>query len=325
MSRVVGVRPSIARGFGVGLALAASLSSISLAGSSTGPQTDPRIAARFAGLSRDTRWTPTAAIKVGFKTFHPQGMVRIGETFFVSSVEVRTPPKRLSPPSDGHDRDTGAGVGHLFKIDAQGRLLADLILGEGSIYHPGGIDFDGRSIWVPVAEYRPDSRSIVYRVDPATMTAKAAFRFDDHLGGVAFDRDHGRLHAVSWGSRRFYTWRVGPNGRVQDGARPKAAPNPSHYIDYQDCHFVGAGRMLCSGLATYETAEGEPVSLGGMDLVDLKTGRPVWQVPIALRSPTGRPMTENPFFVEATTRGLRAWFMPDDDGSTLYAFETVAP
>jgi len=25
------------------------------------------------------------------------------------------------------------------------------------VYHPGGIDFDGVNIWVPVAEYRPDS------------------------------------------------------------------------------------------------------------------------------------------------------------------------
>ena len=91
--------------------------------------------------------------RCAFRTFHPQGMVKIGETLFVSSVEVI-------------DRDAGKGVGHLFKIDMAGALVADLRLGEGAIYHPGGIDYDGTSIWVPVAEYRPDSRSIVYRVDP---------------------------------------------------------------------------------------------------------------------------------------------------------------
>ena len=36
------------------------------------------------------------------------------------------------------------------------------------MYHPGGIDYDGRHIWVPVAEYRPNSRSIIYRV-PVTQ------------------------------------------------------------------------------------------------------------------------------------------------------------
>ena len=176
-----------------------------------------------------------------------------------------------------------------------------------------------------MAEYRPNSRSIVYRVNPATMTSEVAFRFDDHLGGVAFDRDRRELHAISWGSRRFYTWSADPKGGVRSAARPQARLNPSHYVDYQDCHFVGARRMLCAGLATYETAEGKPVSLGGMDLVDLRAGRPIWQVPVGLRSPTGRPMTQNPFCVEATAKGLRAWFMPDDDDSTLYAFDAVVP
>ena len=57
-------------------------------------------------------------------------MVKIGETFFVSSVEVR-------------DREAGQGIGHLYKIDRAGNLVADLTLGEGNIYHPGGIDYDG--------------------------------------------------------------------------------------------------------------------------------------------------------------------------------------
>ena len=47
------------------------------------------------------------------------------------------------------------------------------------MYHPGGIDYDGDDIWVPVAEYRPNSRSIVYRVDPETMKATEVFRFAD--------------------------------------------------------------------------------------------------------------------------------------------------
>ena len=65
----------------------------------------------------------------------------------------------------------GEGVGHVFKVDMKGNLLADLRIGEGAIYHPGGIDYDGRYIWVPVTEYRPNSRSIIYRVDPITMKA----------------------------------------------------------------------------------------------------------------------------------------------------------
>ena len=39
---------------------------------------------------------------------------------------------------------------------------SELAIGEGSIYHPGGMDYDGKSIRVPAAEYRPNSRAISY-------------------------------------------------------------------------------------------------------------------------------------------------------------------
>src|SRR5262245_49285332 len=113
------------------------------------------VAERVQKLTRAVRWQPVAEIPLGFRTHHPQGMVKIGDTFFVSSVEIVKPTTRYPELRDGYDRDTGEGVGHLFKIDAKGNLLADLKLGEGAIYHPGGIDYDGHHIWVPVAEYRP--------------------------------------------------------------------------------------------------------------------------------------------------------------------------
>jgi hypothetical protein len=91
------------------------------------------------------------------------GMVKIGDSFFVSSVEVTTPTRRFPEPIDGHDRDTGKGIGHLFQIDSKGGLVNDLKLVAGDAYHPGGIDYDGRHIWVSLAEYRPNSHSVIYR------------------------------------------------------------------------------------------------------------------------------------------------------------------
>jgi len=186
------------------------------------------VADRVMTLTRASSWTLVASVPMAFRTFHPQGMVRIGETLFVSSVEVI-------------DRDAGKGVGHLFKIDKAGSLLVDLRLGEGAIYHPGGLDYDGANIWVPVAEYRPDSRSIVYRVDPGAMTATEAFRVADHIGAIVRNTDEGTLHGVSWGSRRFYRWTTGGEPRG-------ASLNTSHYIDYQDCKYAGGRRMLCGGV-----------------------------------------------------------------------------
>jgi hypothetical protein len=288
------------------------------------------LAERIGRLTRDSSWTLVDRIPVGFRTFHPQGMVRIGETFFVSSVEVTSAPERFARPSaDGFDRSPGAGVGHLFKIDRQGRLLADLHLGNGTIYHPGGIDFDGRAIWVPVAEYRPDSRSILYRVDPATLAATEVLRVADHIGGLVHDVDAGTLNGVSWGSRRFYRWTLGADGRVTNAQRPLAErrrENPSHYVDYQDCQYAGGGLMACTGVADFRPSPGGSVfRLGGLDLVRLAEGRPVHQVPVPVWVPGGRPATQNPSHIEVTPTGLRAFFMPDDDASTIFVYDVALP
>jgi hypothetical protein len=280
----------------------------------------PTLAERLLSIDRATAWTPAGTIPVQFPTFHPQGMVRIGDVFFVSSVEVKRAP--APDPKQPGGRDAGAGVGHLFKVSADGALLDDLILGEGDAYHPGGIDFDGRYIWVPVAEYRPDSHAIVYRVDPRTMTATLVLRAADHIGAVVHDRQTGMLHGVSWGSRRFYDWTLSPTGQA---SAPKVVPNRASYIDYQDCHGLDGRRMLCSGLAGYRAPQGAPFQLGGWEIVDLADHRPVWQAPIALWAPSGRVMTQNPFFAEATAIGVRAWFMPDDNRSTIYVYETSLP
>jgi hypothetical protein len=265
---------------------------------------DPRaiVAERVMTLTRSSSWTLVASVPIAFRTFHPQGMVKIGETLFVSSVEVI-------------DRDAGKGVGHLFKIDMSGNLVSDLTLGEGAIYHPGGIDYDGKDIWLPLAEYRPDSRSIVYRIDPGAMKAVEAFRVADHIGAIVHDTEDHTLHGVSWGSRGFYRWTLRGESRGR-------MLNTSHYLDYQDCKFVGRHRMLCTGVTDLrQTRDSAPFHLGGMDLVDLGDGRPLHQVPVLLWTAGGLDMTHNPVWIEPGATGLRGYFMPEDDRSTLYIYD----
>jgi len=260
---------------------------------------DEGLAERLTNLTRASHWTAAGVVPVGFDTYHPQGMVRIDGTYFVSSV------------------DKNGKAGHLFKIDGSGKLLADLKLTDGELYHPGGIDYDGRSIWVPVAEYRPNSRAIVYRVDPASMKAAEVFRFGDHIGAIVHDTDAATLHAVSWGSRRFYTWKDG-----DEKAAPRRTTNPSHYVDYQDCKYAGRGRMLCSGVTEIrQTPQSPPFRLGGIEVVDLASGQPLFQVPVPLWTAGGLAMTQNPMWLDATDAGLRAYFMPEDDASTIYVYE----
>jgi uncharacterized protein DUF6454 len=286
---------------------------------------DSVVSERVKMLTRGTQWKQVAAIPIGFDTQHPQGMVKIGDDFYVSSVEIKKPTTRYPQLQDGYDRDTGEGAGHLFKFDKTGKLLADLPLGEGSVYHPGGIDYDGRYIWVPAAEYRPNSAAIIYKVDPATMKATEVLRYRDHIGGVVHNTDDNTLHGVSWGSRRFYRFTLDNEGRVTNWAVPPAElrkMNKSGYIDYQDCKYLGNREMLCSGLNMYQMKKDAPrFALGGFEIVDLKTDMAIFQMPIELWTESGLPMTYNPFWIETTPTGLRAYFMPEDNKSTLYIYE----
>ncbi len=67
------------------------------------------------------------------------------------------------------------------------------------MFHPGGMDYDGRYLWVPVAEYRPNSQTRIYRVNPRTLAAELVFTAKDHIGGLVHNVHRGTLHGVELG------------------------------------------------------------------------------------------------------------------------------
>ncbi len=276
----------------------------------------------FRLMGKNTIWTPVDTVEMqGWTTFHTEGMVAVGDRFFVSSVETLEAPVRNGVVTDALydfsiDRSPGRGRGWLFEFAADGTLLGQLELTQGDMYHPGGIDYDGESIWVPMAENRPNSRSQIYRVDPDTLEAELAFSEDDHIGGVVHNLHRGTVHGVSWGSRRLYTWkRHGRGGAVSS----RWVPNAEAYIDYQDCHYRGVEYMLCGGLLSYATPRGS-IAFGGLDLVDLRRDRPEHQIPVNLFVDEGAgpnpdlALTHNAFWVEPLDeRSLRFYFMTESD------------
>lgn len=267
----------------------------------------------ISALDADTAWQLHSARPLNFPTHHPQGMTRVDDRWFLSSVEVI-------------DRAAEKGVGHLFEFDAAGNLVHDIKLADGPIYHPGGIDYDGEAIWLSLAEYRPDSNSIVYRIDPATLHPEPVFRFADHLGAVVHLPDAKLLVAVSWGSRRIYEWEMGESTagpRPIDPATPRLIHNPSHYVAYQDMQQVAPRLVLAGGVRGLRSpGRGTPpVQFGGIDLLEFPGATLRHGLPMNLVAPSGTPMNQNPFYAEFTDGKLRLWFVPEDDRSTLYVYE----
>jgi hypothetical protein len=290
-----------------------------LPGSASAAQREPdAVGQAFREVTRSTTWQQTQKIPLRFPTYHPQGFALVGDRIFMSSVEILEPTQRFPQPVDGLDRTPGRGVGHVLVLDRAGNLLRDVTLGEGTIYHPGGIDFDGESVWVPVAEYRPNSRSIVYRLDPDTLQVTEEFRVDDHIGGVVRDRQTGDLHGVSWGSRTLYTW-------TADGRERSREDNTNHVLDIQDCDYAGDRTQLCSGITGLPTASGGSYEFGALELRDLRDGAILHQVPFPQFSKAGHVVTRNPVALEADGGTLRLLAAPDDGeeagGTELLVFE----
>lgn len=290
------------------LAVAVAVTASASAATATGkPSGDAALVQAVSKVTRSTPWNLVERIRLGFDTYHPQGFARVGDRLFMSSVEVIEAPVRYPQPVDGYDRSPGRGRGHVFVMDLKGNLLRDIVVGEGHMYHPGGIDSDGKSLWVPVAEYRPYSHAIVYRIDLATLAVREEFRVADHVGGVVAEPGAGRVYGVTWGSREFYSW-------TGSGKELSHTANQSHFVDYQDCAYAARRMMLCTGVTNYSTGPGTSLELGGIALLDVRSNDIRHEVPVQVRSTAGHVATRNPVHLEASGGVLRMFAAPDDGG-----------
>jgi hypothetical protein len=291
-----------------------------------------RIAAAFAKLSRDTSWRLVQKVPLKFDAYHPEGIVRLGDHYVLSAVQVIEPTQKYQPPGtiiDDTDRTPGKGIGHLIAFDGRGNLLADKHVAEpdSTIYHPGGLDYDGRDLWLAVAEYRPNKPSIIYRVDPTSLVAHEVLRSPDHIGGIVHDTRRHRVLGLNWGSRKEYEWKLTGHGAVVNAT----ITNPSHFVDYQDCKYLGrpAGfddpGMLCSGIATlhHPGPDGQPVNydLGGVAEVDVTTMRPIDEVPFQEYTDQRQVATRNALDVQVVDGHLRLYLVADDNQSNLLVYE----
>ncbi|NQV70074.1 MAG: hypothetical protein HQ498_08620 [Pseudohongiella sp.] len=275
----------------------------------------------FHLINGDARWLLLEKIPLQFNTYHPQGLVKVGQHFFLSSVETTEQPQVLSESdsNSGYDRSPGAGVAHLFKFDDAGNLLDQITLGENNFYHPGGIDSDGEAIWISVAEYRPESHSIIYRIDPETLEAEEVLRFDDYLGAIIHDSQKSTLYAVNWGSKYHYSWRAVDGVYAADEFTRTRARGSN--IEYQDCQYLPTSLMLCSGIGDYSIDNTHTFTIGGIELVNLDSKQIEHRITLTNTTETGEFLVRNSSYFEFQSLGKsNFYFVPEDNHSSLYKY-----
>ncbi|CAI4213542.1 unnamed protein product [Parascedosporium putredinis] len=268
-----------------------SLAAVAFAGASE------EIIRQFAALDRSTAWNLVEKIEFEGPTWEPEGIVRLGaDRYFVSAGEC---------------------------LHLQGGDLE---------YHNGGLDYDGTYLWATLSEYRPNSTATLVRLRPSTLEPEPILRVRDHQGGIVHDLSTGELTTLNWGSRRASQWSLRyPVEPVPDFTTPLATTrNPSGWIDYQDCKFLGRSKaldsravMACGGIADIGGGDGQQakVTIGGIALVDVLTMTPLIQVPIPMVTEQGAHMAKNPFDLALVDGKLRLYFLPDEEHSTLYVYE----
>ena len=272
------------------------------------------LATAFQDIKKHSQWIAVDTVQLEHNIFHPQGMVIVNDTIYLSSVRV------FSTRATGSKKKR-PGMGLIYKFKMSGELLDSLVIVDGDRIHPGGMDSDGRYIWVPVAEYRPHSTASIYRINIRQFRAVKSATVNDHIGAVTYDPDKRILHGVNWGARTFYSWQVESNGSISQVGSP--VRNGNQIIDYQDCHYAGNQCMLCAGLNYYRIPTGQSLAIGGIDLIYLNNYRLLHQILVPIWLADGTVLTRNPFFAALLNDRIRFYFIPEDNQASVYIYEVI--
>lgn len=230
---------------------------------------------------------------------HPQGITRWGDSGASWLVSTVHPQRRR---------------GELMVVDGDGTTLAVVDVTNGDRFHPGGMSADDNGCWIAVAEYLPDSTTVVHRVDRDLNTV-TTFRFDDHLGAICALEDD-TLFAVSWGSRRWY--HLDGEGRILD-----QRDDPNHYVEIQDVQHLH-GNVLAATAVGHLRAPTGWLQLGGVALIDAGTLACEHETPVSAWMPSGRVATYNATHLEfgdATTLHC----LVDDSTAAIGTWQVATP
>ena len=265
-------------------------------------------------------WQLVESIDLKFDTYHPQGMLKVGDTFYITTVKVERRPRYTRQGKQVSVMDEGAGKGYLMQFDAGGNLLKCIELCEGAIFHPGGMDFDGRYIWVPITKYYPYSRSLIVRVDVRSHQVEKVCYVDDSIGAIIHDTDNNILVGANWDADEFLTWQLDSALEVKDAeltAAERRHANTAKHLAIQDSKYIGGGKMVGFGLKN-----GPKGRVGGFDVIDTRTFEKLRSADIELRTPRKSIVSGNPSTIEIVGDKMRLYFAPEDNKTTLYIYQT---
>jgi hypothetical protein len=141
---------------------------------------------------------------------HTQGLEVAGGKYYVTARREDVRPRRallLRTEAAGTNWDAW----DITPVDAGGELSA--------LDHPGGMQSDGKGLWIPVAESRPKSHALIrvfplrWMVPGQPLKPDFEFAVQDHIGAIAVAADRGLVLGANWDTKTVYVWDM--RGRLQ--------------------------------------------------------------------------------------------------------------
>jgi len=212
-------------------------------------------------------------------TYHVQGIDTDGKRLWTTSVD--------SPHRKGYL--------HEFSM-TNGNLLRSVELQDGERFHPGGIASDRDSLWVPVAEYRASSSSVIQRRNKRSFEVEFQFSVPDHIGCIVATSQ--LLIGGNWDSREFYVWN-------HEGNLIRKIANTTGN-SYQDMKSDGKYIVASGALADHK---------GAIDWLDRESLRLAHRL-VAGKTDRGASYTREGM----TIHGGRLMLLPEDGPSRLFVF-----
>lgn len=217
-------------------------------------------------------------------THHVQGVIVDDARVWVTSV------------------DRAAQKGFLFEYDrASGKRLREVELQQAAMFHPGGLDMDEDSLWIPVAEYKPGGRTVIQRRSKETLSLMASFEVEDHIGCLTVYS--GGLIGGNWDARKIYEWTL-------EGKPTRVRANPNG-VRYQELKYR-YGALIGSGLLP------KPRQGGKVQWLDLETLAPLMERALGL---TDRGVALTAEGMDA--REGKVYLLPEDAPSRLLVLDAM--
>ena len=134
---------------------------------------------------------------------HTQGLEQAGGKHYVTARREDVRPKQallLRTDLAGTNWD----VWDITPLNAQGVAT--------ELDHPGGMQCDGKRLWIPLAESKRNSHSVIRAFLMQEMTPGRAlkpdfeFPVDDHIGAIAVSIERQFLFGANWDTEKVYVW-----------------------------------------------------------------------------------------------------------------------